>query len=267
MGSRDAAELLESSRGVGLIMLQKVLDPYERKARLAPALLALVPAVGVVFLIYGLDWRPKSAFVGFLASAGVFYLLASIAREFGKRIEDDLFAQWGGKPTTQLLRHRDRVIDPVTKQRYHRFLSSRIDTEFPNADDERKNSDAADHIYAAATRWLLEKTRDTKRFPLLFAENVAYGFRRNCLGLKPLALVIAVASAALVFLSAGIADRRGVHWGLLHLVSINAWASLAISLIACAVWLLFVTPRTVRTAAFSYADMLLRACDALAQKK
>lgn len=248
-------------------MLEKIVDPYERKARLAPALLALVPPASVVFLLYGIEWQPKSAFIGFLASAGIFYLLASIARELGKRIEDGLFARWGGKPTTQLLRHRDRVLDPVTKQRYHRLLSDQIGTDFPSAEDERNDSEAADHIYVAATRWLLEKTRDKKRFPLLFAENVAYGFRRNCLGLKPFAFVIALASADWVVAVSGVVDGAGVRWDLLPSIPINALGSLAISLISCTIWLFFVTPRTVRTAAFAYADMLLRTCENLAPQK
>ncbi|MEW6466355.1 MAG: hypothetical protein AB1434_10720 [Pseudomonadota bacterium] len=248
-------------------MLEKIVDPYERKARLAPALLALVPPAAVVFLLYGIEWQPKSAFAGFLVSAGIFYLLASIARELGKRLEDKLFVRWGGKPTTQLLRHRDHVLDPLTKRRYHGFLSARIGSDFPSAEDERKDGDAADHVYAAATRWLLEKTRDKQRFPLLFAENVAYGFRRNCLGLKPFALVIALAAASWVIASSGVVDGATVRWDLLHSMPLNAWSSLAISLIACAVWSLFVTPRTARTAAFAYADMLLRSCDALAEQE
>lgn len=267
MGRRNAADLRDRSRGLGLTMLKKLLDPYERKARLAPALLALVPPIGVMVVVYGIDWQPKSALGGFLVSAGIFYLLATIARELGKRLETDLFARWGGKPTTQLLRHRDNTLDPITKRRYHHFLAAQIATTFPDAEEERRDFGAADHAYAAGARWLLEQTRDTAQFPLLFAENIAYGFRRNCLGLKWIALTIVGASTMWVAVADGMVGIDGIHWGVLHSAPVTAWTSMSISLMAGAVWLLFVTPRTMKTAAFSYADMLLRSCDVLAKQK
>jgi hypothetical protein len=38
---------------------------------------------------------------------------------------------------------------------------------------------------------------------------------------------------------------------------------MALSTAMLAIWVLFFTQRTVKTAAFAYADMLLRACSAL----
>jgi hypothetical protein len=38
---------------------------------------------------------------------------------------------------------------------------------------------------------LRQRTRDTKIFNKVFAENMEYGFRRNCLGLRPTGLVLA----------------------------------------------------------------------------
>ena len=45
--------------------------------------------------------------------------------------------------------------------------------------------------------WLRQNTRDTKKFPILFTENVTYGFRRNLLGVKWLALVLNVLVVAI----------------------------------------------------------------------
>jgi len=42
----------------------------------------------------------------------------------------------GGKPTTQLLRHRDTTIEAVTKRRYHLFLAGKINEAFPDAAQE-----------------------------------------------------------------------------------------------------------------------------------
>lgn len=48
----------------------------------------------------------------------------------------------------------------------------------------RRPIQAADAYYARGANWLRENTRNTKKFDVLFNENVNYGFRRNLFGLK-----------------------------------------------------------------------------------
>jgi hypothetical protein len=244
-------------------MLERVLDPYERKARLTPALLTLAPVLGVLVSLYGVKPELGTASVGILTTFGFLYVLASIARELGKRIEDRLFASWGGKPTTLILRHADHTLDPLTKARYHAFLSQRIGVPFPTVEQEQRDPNSADHCYAAGAKWLLDQTRDVRMFALLFKENIAYGFRRNCLGLKPYALLLAAASLVWVLVKIEAIASDGIHVDALTHASPEVWAAIAGSTIAMAVWLFFFTKRTVRTAAFSYADTLLRSCDTL----
>lgn len=184
-------------------MIEQILDPYDRNARLMPAVLALIPVLSVTAGLYGASLEWKETAVGVLVASGMFYLLASIARELGKRLEADLFKSWGGKPTTQVLRHRDETIDANTKARYHRFLAGILGTPFPDPAQERADPGAADQIYASGTRWLLDQTRDKKTFGLLFKENVAYGFRRNSLGLRPYAILVAVLAILWVIVDAG----------------------------------------------------------------
>ena len=177
-------------------LVAKVTDPYERQARLYPALLALLPLLATVVLLYAPQASSFSVALTIAVSCGGLYLLTNLCREFGKRLEEQLFQQWGGKPTTQLLRHRDKSIESVTKRRYHLFLATKINHTFPDEDQEKHNPDAADGIYQSGIRWLLNHTRpdDSKKFDLLFKENIAYGFRRNALGLKPLGLIISIVS-------------------------------------------------------------------------
>lgn len=56
-------------------------------------------------------------------------------------------------------------------------------------EQEQADPTAADHSYAAAVAVLREATRDTNRYPLVFAENVSYGFRRNCWAIRPFGIV------------------------------------------------------------------------------
>lgn len=241
----------------------KMMDRYERQARLYPALLAGAPLLAIAIGIYGVPLEPKGGLIALLASFGIVYLLATISRELGKRMENEIFSAWGGKPTTQILRHRDATIDSVTKARYHAFLAKKINTPFPTAERELADPSAADATYASGARWLLDHTRDTTSFPLVFKELIAYGFRRNSLGLKPIAIMIALLSLLWLLGANDVITAGGFHADALAALPMQARVVGAIDLALLIIWIFFISRRTVRTAAFMYADLLLRACDTL----
>ena len=252
---------------MGLDLLEKITNTYERKARLYPAAITLIPVLAFVIGHYSLTLKLESSVIGLLSSFGVFYLAASIARELGKRLENTLYNDWGGKPTTQIQRYRDNTIDSVTKARYHSFLAEHMGIDFPSVAGEKADPAAADEIYQSATKWLLDRTRDQKIFGLLFQENVAFGFRRNCLGLKPFAIVIAVLTVLGHLALTGVIDAtQGINITVLYGLPIQEKASICVSLLMLIIWIFFFTRNTVKTAAFAYADMLLRACDVLPKK-
>jgi len=98
-------------------IVSKVADPYERPARLYPALLALLPLLALIMLVYGPKAAALTGAVTVAVSCGGLYLTTNLCRDLGKRLEEKLYRAWGGKPTTQLLRHRDATIEVVTKRR------------------------------------------------------------------------------------------------------------------------------------------------------
>lgn len=245
--------------------MKAVFKPYERKARLYPAFLCLLPIAGVAIGQYSLNLDLAKAALTFGLSIGTFFLLANIAREAGKRLEPQLYEEWGGMPTVQMLRHRNSRIDRITKAGHHAYLSQKLGIAYPTVDDEVADPDAADHAYAAGSRWLLEATRDTKRFGLLFEENITYGYRRNALGLKRLALAICVTAIAWVLVSERVVTARGVDATMLTQLPLGALGSLAISASMMVIWLTYFTKASVRSAAFAYADALSRACSSLRQ--
>jgi hypothetical protein len=244
-------------------LLLKLNDKYERQARLYPALLAGAPLMAVAIGVYGVSLELKSGLVTLLATFGVIYLLTTIARELGKRLEDNLHSSWGGKATTQILRHRNDVLDHITKVRYHAFLANKLNVPFPTATQELADPVAADAIYTSGARWLLDQTRDTKAFPLLFKELIAYGFRRNCLGLKPIAIFIALLALLWLLGATDVLSLSGFNKQALVALSMPARVVAIVDLVLLAIWILFITWRTVRTSAFMYADLLVRACDIL----
>lgn len=248
-------------------IMERLLDPYDRKARLWPALLALLPALVLVSSMYVPLASLAANAVTLAASSGALYLLSNVAREYGKRLENQLFQSWGGKPTTQILRHGDMHFDAVTKARFHSFLAAKLGVHFPAAQAEAADPAKADDVYQSAGVWLLSQTRDTTKFALLFRENIAYGFRRNALGLKPLGIVAAAGSMIWVLVAEGVILFLGnMPWwnsSKFAMLSFAASLTLATSGVLLAAWLFFFTRATVRTAAFAYADTLVKTCDQL----
>lgn len=247
-------------------IVEKITDPYERKARLWPALLALFPLIAMFELLYGDKVSILTNTAMLATSCGGLYLLTNVCRERGKLLESKLYAAWGGKPATQLLRHRDRTIEEVTKRRYHAFLSGKIHQPFPDCEQEAGNPQEADEIYQSAVRWLLNHTRDSKQFDLLFKENVAYGFRRNALGLKVFGAPISLASLGWVLIAHHVingSEKYFLSGTALMSLPATAMLSIAVSMIMMAAWISFFTRASVRTAAFTFAETLLRACDVL----
>lgn len=251
-------------------LFSKVTDPYDRTARLYPALLALLPLFAIIMLLYGPKATALTGIITVAVSCGGLYLTTNLCRELGKRVEERLYREWGGKPTTQLLRHRNTVIESVTKRRYHAFLVSRINEPFPDKDQEAANPAAADDIYASGVRWLLNQTRaeGSKNFDLIFKENIAYGFRRNALGVKPFGLVVAIGCLLWVLLVERVffgLNQRLVDLAAFTRMPEPAVVSLIVATVMIIVWLLFFTKASARTAAFTYAETLLRSCDLLSK--
>jgi hypothetical protein len=249
-------------------IVAKVTDPYDRQARLYPALLCLLPLLTLVALLYAPNTSALTAAVTLAVSCGGLFLMTNICREMGKRLEERLYREWGGKPTTQLLRHCNAIIDSVTKRRYHAFLAAKISSPFPDAEQEKSDPAKADEAYQSGARWLLDHTRPDagKQFGLLFRDNITYGFRRNSLGIRPVG--IAIAAACLLWALVQQHVLFGTTGSLLDLaalgrLSASAIASFAVSGVMLLVWLFFFTKTSLRTSAFSFAESLLRTCDTL----
>jgi hypothetical protein len=185
----------------------KLFDPYNREARLAPAALMLSPILLSVFVVYPetlFSEFPKNALV-MLVLLALAYLIAGFARSAGKRVEEQLHRQWGGMPTTAMLRHRDPAIDTVTKARYHRRLAEICDEiEWPSIEDENANPVAADARYWSAISALRARRRGDEHSNVL-RENTQYGFRRNMYGLRVAAISIALIAA--LYAVASIAEQ------------------------------------------------------------
>lgn len=238
-------------------MINLGLDKYGLQARLLPALLALFPVFITVSVWAPALYKTMVSLVGLAVACGLTVAFAHFARIRGRAIEDRLVKEWGGLPTTLWLRYADNHLEDETKQRYHQFLEQNIPGwTAPTPAEETADQGKADNRYGSAVRWLLEYTRDTKQFSLVFAELISYGFRRNALGLKPLAITLSLSSAGF-----SMVRLYGVPSSSLIADQLPQLTIGVVSFLILLWWIFGVSKSAVRDAGDAYAKALLGTCD------
>ncbi len=233
-------------------------DAYTLQARLMPVLIAVFP-VGMALA----TWLPgQSVTWNFLGTViltfGLTALLAQVGRDRGKRKEPELFASWGGVPTTRMLSYQRTSLDRLTLNRYHDKLKTLLpELAVPGPQEERQNPSEAYRVYESCVRYLREKTRDQAKFPLVFAENVNYGFRRNLWAMKRIALAAGVLGII------GCASFAIRNWSTKSTPISFSLVGLAINVVLLLLWIFLFKPNWVRLAAHAYAERLLGSLDAM----
>jgi hypothetical protein len=240
--------------------LPDIFDSHSRRARLFPALVAGGSLVAAAFVLAPLQNMGLPQLGAGLFSGVLVYALSDVSRRRGKRLESRLYERWGGKPSTAMLRHSDQRIDAATKASYLSCLASKIGAPAPTLNEEASDPAKCDAYYERCGHWLRENTRDAKKFKLLFDENVAYGYRRNLLGLKWPGFVLDV-----LLLAACIAAFwRGLPLDPDNALSVKVGVVGAFGFLHMLFMLFMVTEESVLEAAVTYARQLLLCCETLA---
>lgn len=234
------------------------LDKYTTKARLYPSFLVLLPAF-ILGLFYVTDIEKYYHYITVIFSYSLFsFLISQLGRDKGKLKEADLFVYFGGKPTTQILRHDNDYLDRVTKERYHRLLSNLITgLRMPTSVQEANDSKYADEVYESCAKYLISNTRDTKKFNLLFKENINYGFRRNLWGMKTWALCFLLLCFILhLFMVSN-------YFTNFYKIDIKDILPFVIIFIIALFWIFIVTRNWVKIPAYAYAERLYESLNVL----
>lgn len=234
----------------------KFFDPYGLKARVFPAIIAGLPAWALVIVLVPWSYVGLPHAIAAAALTVLLFAFADFARRVGRKVEEKL----GTRSTPELFHCDNTVIDAVSKQRYRAFLAERIGQPAPTEGQEKADIQTANQFYMSAANWLREHTRDTKKFYLLFADNITYGFRRNLLGLKMVALagnlLVLVICAGL--LAADIVYLKAIPGIIEKLGTVAAAAILHSVYMALAV-----NPSAVRDASLAYGRQLILCCEIL----
>ncbi|MCZ3370819.1 MULTISPECIES: hypothetical protein [Acinetobacter calcoaceticus/baumannii complex] len=235
-------------------------DEYTLKARFLPAGIACIPLLALIASYF--DWNKfllSNVIVGILIGFLLIFLLSGFARYMGKKVEKKSLITWQVLPSTELMRHRDTSLDVIKKNKVHQLLTQKSPFTMPSQQEEIADPNMADSIYNEAMTWLRGKTRDEK---ILFNENINYGFMRNSLGLKWIALIICLISllilTTLFFLNydGSLKDFNQLTL-FIKKVKMALWLTLAASLLMPLYWSLVINKANVRKSAVNYAKTLI----------
>lgn len=233
------------------------LSEYELKSRIFPASLTILPFVITILLWFPELINLESSLIILVILIISLFFLGKLARERGKRVQSKLIQKWGSLPATLQLSHLDNTIDIETKKRYHDYLQKNIEgLNLPSQNEEIENPKYSQDKYESAVKWLLENTRDTKKFPLLYQDNINYGYSRNMLGIKYLGVIISIFSLILNFYL-----LYSLNYESIDEVTINIIISILISSFIIIIWIFFVNEKWVKSTAEAYARTLLSTCE------
>lgn len=154
-------------------------------------------------------------------------------------------------PAQEYLLPSNQYIDYVTKKRYYKFFANHIE-DFKISE---KDSEMLPSVSTAVT-WLIAKTRDSTKFPLIAEENTNFGFTYNLLGLKPYGIIVSCIGIIFncVLLCPHFSNFICIDPKILISDSV-------INLLFLLLWIFITTKSLVISAGKNYARALLAACD------
>ena len=227
-------------------------DTYSFRARILPVYVTLAPIVLLLAAIVPEGLKLPIGGAAALVFAPISFLLSQVGADFGKRLENGHWTNWGGPPTTRFLRHGNHEFNEVTRGRIHAKLRQ-LGLHVPTHEEQRQDPCSADTYYESCTEELIRRTRDVERFPLVFKGLIEYGFRRNLLGLKVFGVSLTIAGLA------GSAWSTHTAWIATNELPVVSLVAGFISAGLLLAWLTWVTERTVKLSASRYARFILEA--------
>lgn len=230
-------------------------DAYERRARLAPGLILILP-VAITIAALGLRHNTIiAALVSLLSLAGGPLILAAHVRQRGVTLQARLYEKWGGPPSTIKLRLTSADPPGPVQAKFRKDTQRVSGQTLPKWAEQQADAARADETYSVALAALRSKTgADRKKFFLVFAEVKNYGFERNLFAVRFEALVLCLLCLVGLGAALGVAIHDHSHVHRTDLI-----IGLAIVAATTLFWLFWPSERRVRRTGDIYAERLLEA--------
>jgi hypothetical protein len=241
-----------------MVSFTGMFDTYGRNAWLRPALIVSLPLTALVVVVVTSAPTWWTSLSSLLCASGIIYFAADIVQSRGKSKEKELWDVQGGAPTTRLLRYKGSS-NAALVNRYHILLKRAIpDLVIPTRAEEHANPISADQHYITVTKALIARTRDRKKYPLVFMQNYRYGFRRNMYGSRTLGILASVLSIIVACACAGLNIWLGFHISWLGIGFV-----LTLDVVLLFSFVFIVNKTWVRQVDEAYADRLLETLEEL----
>jgi hypothetical protein len=229
-------------------------DAYTFQARRLPVAAVAVPPI--VLAGAGIVTTTGLGIASGLVLAVIAAIAGQLGRDRGKNMQAELWASWGGSPTLRKLQYRGGS-SRGRVERLHARIGEILGETLPTAEEESAEPAAADDRYEEVSARIRALTRDGKLFPLLLAENINYGQRRNMFGLRREGVVFAgltiIVAGLLMALADGSLGEHAARYG----------PGAAAGVLALLFWIFVVTRSWVKLTAEAYADQFVGAVDIL----
>ena len=230
------------------------LDSYTIKARLCPSIVLVIPILVLGFTLLSVPFSMVNLVPEYITTCACL-IIAIFVRNRGKSIEPRLWKSWGGPPTTRYLRYNNNEYNSINRDRCHQYFLRNIpDISFPSRKFESENPIKADEVYEACITFLRTKSRDKKKYALVYSENIEYGFLRNSLGVKAIGITFSLLT---LLISISIIT---IYWKNFQILILSLFLPITLSFLILIYWIFFVTKRAVKCAAENYAVRLLEIC-------
>lgn len=224
-------------------------DPYEIRARIAPALVVSLP--GVVTLFFVVLTISGGSFAQLLGIGAVLvtliYAASFLIRYLGRRIELKTWEGWGGPPSTRFLRWRDAHFGEESKRSLHESVKRLCDIQLSSPEEERSDKTEADRRISEAFGQVKAMVRQNDPEGVWSKHNAEYGFHRNLTGSRGLWVLSAIAAT----LVCGAIWYSGSDELMLVASAINS-----LLIVWSIVWGWYFLPRFMKEAADKYADSI-----------
>ena len=172
-------------------------DAYERKARIAPAILVAFPLLTSLWTCFSWEGISISGKVlGGVISVSLVYGASIVVRSLGRLIESGLWQGWGGPPSTILMRWKDMRISKDLKRQYHDAIKNFVNLPTSSESEELLDPKRADELIFQGFTRVKGILRQKDKGGLWFSNDADYGFQRNLLGSRKLWTVLAAVGFA-----------------------------------------------------------------------
>lgn len=169
------------------------MNDYEIRARIIPSIIITLPLIVPVYLLVSAKFQPifTAVFFGILFIS-VIYTMSFFVRNKGKKIQKQLYVEWGGMPSVCVIRWEDQTFDEDFKRDLHNEIKNYCGINLSSLEEEKKDPKNADRLIENAFNQVKSLVYFDYPNGTWKIYNAEYGFNRNLMSCKYYWIIFAI---------------------------------------------------------------------------